>query len=294
MSRSRRRPRVALESTLLYHGVPRRRGLEVFDRLCAAVEGAGAEPCLIGIVDGSVRVGLGRRSLAQMLAREAVAKVGARGIAGAVARHVCAATTVSATMAIAADAGIAVFATGGIGGVHRGAVASYDESEDLVALSRYPVAVVSAGAKAILDLPRTVERLETLGVPVIGFGTDRFSAFYSNRSPVAVAERVDDVAELARLARVRLGGRYGRGGLLVVTRVPIAHEIAPRTVERAVTAALAQARRQGARGAAVTPAALAALNAIAGGRFLETNIAVVASNARLAAALAVALARRRA
>jgi len=292
MSGFRRRPRVALETTLLCHGVPRARGLEVFDRLREAVEAAGATPCLIGVVDGKVRVGLTRKQLAQLLERADVVKIGARGIAGAIARRACAATTVSATMAIAADAGIAVFATGGIGGVHRGATTSFDESEDLSAMSRYPVAVVSAGAKAILDLPKTVERLETLGVPVVGYATDRFTAFYTNRSPVQVSERVDDVATLARLVRMRLSGRYGCGGVLVVNRVPAAAEIAPRAVERAVAAALASARRRGAHGAAATPAALARLNACDNGRFLETNIAVVESNARLAAALALALARR--
>ncbi len=285
------RPPVALETTLLCHGVPRSRALEVQARVEAAVRAQGAEPMLIGVVDGEVQIGIDRDGLARMLEHDAIVKIGARGIAGALARGQTAATTVSATMAIAAAQGIQVFATGGLGGVHRGAAESFDESEDLGALARYRVAVVSAGAKAILDLPKTLERLETLGVPVVGMATDSFTAFYSNDSGLAVPERVDAIDPLARLCHQRLQGPFGQGGVLVVNRVPAEHELDAAQVEAAVSEAVAAAERQDARGAAATPAALAYLNQLEGGRFLDTNIALVESNAGLAAQLAVALAR---
>lgn len=282
--------RVALETTLLCHGVPRSRALDVAQRLFEVVRGQGAQPCLVGVLEGVVRSDLQLEDLEHMLSSDVVEKIGARGIPGAVARCVTAATTVSATMAIAAAAGIRVFATGGLGGVHRGAEQSFDESEDLRALSRYPVAVVSAGAKAILDLPKTLERLETLGVPVVGYGTTRFTAFYTNDSALQVAESVDDIAALARLVALRLQGPFGAGGVLVVNKVPAAADLGRDTAEQAVLQALAHAKKVGAAGGRATPEALAHLNALEGGRFLETNIAVVESNAELAARLAVAVA----
>lgn len=285
--------RVALETTLLCHGLPRAQALEVADRLAAIVRHHGAEPMLIGVVDGEVQAGMSRAALKNMLAQESVEKIGARGIAGAVARGVFAATTVSATMAIAAANGIQVFATGGLGGVHREAAESFDESEDLAALSRYPVAVVSAGAKAILDLDKTVQRLETLGVPVVGFGTDQFTAFYTNHSPLRVAERIDEIEALAKLAALRIKGTYGHGGLLVVNRVPEAFDLGAAVMTQ-VEQAVAHAQRIGAHGAQATPAALAYLNQQDAGKFLRTNIAVVEANAKLAAQLAVAMAGLRA
>ena len=282
-------PRVALETTLLCHGLPSSRALDVAAELDAIVREAGAQPAVIGVLDGVLRWDLSLDDLACMLDGRPVEKIGARGIAGAVARGVSAATTVSATMAIAAIYGIQVFATGGMGGVHRDAATSFDESEDLLALSRYPVAVVSAGAKAILDLPKTLQRLETLSVPVVGYGTTSFAAFYHNLSGLEVSERIDDVRVLARLCQLRFHDSAHAGGVLVVNPVPESNCLPPTYVDAAIAAALAHANAISASGARATPAALSHLNSVDDGRFLETNIAVVKSNAQVAAVLAVAM-----
>ena len=281
---------VALETTLLCHGLPREQALQVADELDAIVRAEGAIPQLLGIVDGHMQVGMDRPTLQKMLSEAHVEKIGARGIAGALARGVSAATTVSATMAIAAAHGIKVFATGGLGGVHPDVADSFDESEDLYALARFPVAVVSAGAKAILDLPKTLQRLETLGVPVVGYKTAQFTAFYTNDCKLKVSEQIDDLPALAQLSQTRIAGKYGPGGLLVVNRVPDAFDLGTQVMQQ-VQDAVAHAHKMGASGAQATPAALSYLNQLDDGRFLRTNIAVVKSNAKLAARLAVAIAK---
>jgi pseudouridine-5'-phosphate glycosidase len=276
--------RVALESTLVAHGLPWPDNLEVGRALEAAVRAAGAEPATIAIVDGEVRIGLDAATL-ERLARdgEAFAKAGAPDLAVHVARRACAATTVSATAVLAARAGIAVFATGGIGGVHRGDAG--DVSHDLVALARTPIAVVSAGAKAILDLPRTAEMLETLGVLVVGFGTRELPAFYTRTSGVALDHRADTVAELAAICRAHW--QLGGGGVLVANPIPAEAALDPATIDAAIAAALADTA--GVSGKQLTPKLLAKLAEVTGGASIRANRALAVNNATLAGQLAVAL-----
>lgn len=276
---------VALESTLLAHGLPPDRREEVATRLEAIVRAAGAAPATIAVVDQKLCVGLTEAQRARVIDGGAK-KASVRDLAVAMIDGGVWATTVASTMAIAARAGVRVFATGGIGGVHRGAETTFDESADLMALARYPVAVVSAGAKAVLDLPRTLERLETLGVPVVGVGTDDFPAFYAASSGLALRARIDDVDRLAALV-VMQSERLGAGGVLVVQPPPVAMD--PAEVEALVAAALARAEREGVKGASVTPFLLAALDA-ASDDVLATNIRLVEHNAALAAHLAKAVA----
>ncbi|MFO1056142.1 MAG: pseudouridine-5'-phosphate glycosidase [Dongiaceae bacterium] len=280
-------PVVALESTIISHGMPYPRNLETARRVEAAIRAEGAVPATIAVLDGRLRVGLGAAELERLATARDLAKLSRRDLAAAIATGGSGATTVAATMIGAALAGIAVFATGGIGGVHRGGESSLDISADLEELARTPVAVVCAGAKAILDLPRTLEYLETRGVPVIGFGTDAFPAFYTRDSGLAVDRRADSGAEVAAImaASRRLG--LG-GGLLVANPIPEAHALPRATVEAAIAAALADAERDGVRGKAVTPFLLGRLEALTGGASLAANIELVISNARVGAAIAVA------
>lgn len=287
-----RRGVVALESTLLAHGLPRERRMEVALRLEAVVRGEGAVPATVAVVDGRLRVGLDDDLLGRIIEGGAE-KASLRDLAPAVALGGVWATTVATTMAIAHRAGVRWFATGGIGGVHRGATETFDESADLAALARIPVAVVSAGAKSVLDLPRTLERLETLGVPVLGFRTDQLPAFYHGRSGLPVSCSVDSEADLARVAVARFD-RLGEGGLLVVQPPPAEHAADPDEVDRWIDAALGEAEGRRIRGRAVTPFLLAALAEASGGRLVDTNVALVEANARLAARCAVADAAHRA
>ena len=272
--------RVALESTIVAHGLPWPQNLDVARELETTVTEHGATPATIALIDGVVKVGLSAAEL-ERLARDGASftKAGATDLAVHVARGGCAATTVSATCAIAARAGIRVFATGGIGGVHRGD--GDDVSHDLVALARTPIAVISAGAKAILDLPRTLERLETLGVLVIGYRTREFPAFYARSSGLALEHRVDDPLELARIATEHW--RLGGGGILVCNPIPASAEL---DLGDAIEQALA---RSTARGKAITPYLLGELARITGGRSIEANRALAVNNAAVGAELAVAL-----
>ena len=276
---------VALESTLVAHGLPWPDNLAVARELEATVRDGGAVPATIAILRGAAHVGLTAEQL-EHLAREGaqLAKGGATDLAVHLARGTSAATTVSATAAIAARAGIRVFATGGIGGVHRGDVA--DVSHDLVALARLPIAVVSAGAKAILDLPRTLEMLETLGVLVIGYRCDELPAFYTRSSGLRLEHRVDSAAELARIAR-RHWDDLGGGGILVCNPVP--EEAALDGIDEAIAEALAAATASGITGKRLTPFLLARLAATTQGRSIAANRALAVNNARVAAELAVAL-----
>jgi len=279
---------VALESTLVAHGLPWPQNLEVARELEAVVRGGGAVPATIAVVRGQVRVGLEAAALEDLARRGAdYRKAGAADLAVHLARGGDAATTVSATAALAARAGIRVFATGGIGGVHRGDGA--DISHDLVAMAQAPVAVVSAGAKAILDLPRTLEALETLGVLVVGLGTAELPAFYTRSSGLSLEHRVDDVIELARVCALRWRG-LGQGGVLVANPIPAAAALEPAAIDGAIAAALAAAEVTGVTGKQLTPFLLARIAAATGGAAIAANRALARSNAEVGAALAVALA----
>jgi pseudouridylate synthase len=279
------RPIVALESTLIAHGLPWPDNLDVARELEDTVRDAGAIPATIAVVDGLVRIGLPDELLEQ-LARdgERFAKSGATELAVHIARGGCAATTVSATAMLAAKAGIRVFATGGIGGVHRGEAG--DVSHDLPVLARTPIAVVSAGAKAILDLPRTLELLETLGVLVVGYRTSELPAFYSPRSGLALDHRVDTATELAAIARCRWDGLEG-GGILVANPIPA--DAAIEGTGAAIDAALAEAAAAGITGKRLTPFLLSRLAATTDGASIRANRALAVHNAEVAAELALAI-----
>jgi len=284
------RPVVALESTLIGHGLPWPRNLETARRLERTVRRAGAVPATVAILDGELVVGLDGAGLERIArAGPRVVKVSRRDLAWVVARRLDGATTVAGTMMIAAAAGIGVFATGGIGGVHRGAGTSFDVSADLEELARSPVAVVCAGAKSILDLGATLEALETRGVPVIGYRTGRFPAFYVRASEHPLEHRAGDVRDLA--AVVRSHRRLGlAGGLVIANPIPQEHALDPEPVAAAIERALADAARDGVAGKALTPYLLRRLEELTGGATLDANAALVEANARLAAELAVALA----
>ena len=281
-----RRAVVALESTVIAHGLPRPQNLEAARALEEEVRGLGSTPATIAIADGQAIVGADDALLVRLAEDPAVAKVSLRDLAPVLARRGLGATTVAATVEIAARAGIAVMATGGIGGVHRGGERSFDESADLEAIAKHPVCVVCAGAKLVLDLALTVERLETLGVPVIGYGTDELPAFYVRSSGLPLAHRVDDALAAARVAREQLARGAG-----IVIAVPIAERDAldRREAEAEVARALAAAERQGIRGASLTPFLLAQLSDATGGRSLAANVSLLRGNARIAAQIALAL-----
>ena len=281
---------VALESTLVAHGLPWPDNLAVARELEETVRAHGGTPATIAIVDGAVRIGLGGDSLVR-LARDGaqVAKAGATDLAVHLARKTSAATTVSATAVLAARAGIRVFATGGIGGVHRGD--ADDVSHDLVALARTQIVVVSAGAKAILDLPRTLEKLETLGVLVVGYRTNEFPAFYSPRSGLFLEHRVDDAAQLAEIVRQHWSVMDAPGGVLVCNPIPAAAAI---DVDDAITRALEDAELAAVTGKRLTPFLLKQLADATAGRSIAANRALAVNNARVAAELAVAIAADRA
>jgi len=282
-----RRPVVALETTLVTHGLPHPDGVDAALALEAIVNDEGAVPATIGVLDGAIRVGLDRSAL-ERLATSRATKLNLGNLAAQLASGNPGSTTVAATMFAAARVGITVFATGGIGGVHRGAAESGDVSADLTALGKFPVAVVCAGAKAVLDLPKTVEMLETLGVPVLGFGTDEFPAFYRRSSGLSVDARFDDVAALARAVRAHL--RLGLGtGVVVANPIPLEHELPREVYESALAAALAEAGRAGVHGREVTPFLLERLRVLTEGRSVFTNRALLEHNARVAARLAAAL-----
>lgn len=282
---------LALESTVIAHGLPAPRNLEVAFGLEALARSLGVVPATVAVVAGRLRVGLEPAEIELLARREGVAKLSRRDLALACAGGRNGATTVSATMLAARLAGISVFATGGIGGVHRDVTVSMDVSADLLELARTPVVVVSAGAKAILDLPRTAELLETHGVPVVGFRTDELPAFYSRSSGVRVPLRVEEEREIAAMfaAQRELGLEQG---ILVVNPVPQEAEILPAEVEGWIAAATAEMARAGVTGREVTPFLLARLAELSGGRTLRSNVALLESNVRLGCAVARAMAGR--
>jgi pseudouridine-5'-phosphate glycosidase len=282
-----RRAVVALESTVIAHGLPRPDNLALAHELEAAVRAAGAVPATIAMLDGRLRVGLDAAALERIATAPDIAKCGPGDLAAVAARAGLGATTVAGTLAIAARAGIRIMATGGIGGVHRGGERSMDISADLPALAHHPLVVVCSGAKAILDLPRTLEVLETLSVPILGWRTAEFPAFFCAASGLPVA-RIEDAAALGRaLAAQRALG--SAAGILVVNPPPAALALDAREVETILARALAMAREQGIAGKAETPFLLRQLAEASGGRSLGANRALLLANARLAAELAMAL-----
>ena len=288
-ARAEGRPLVALESTIITHGMPWPQNLETAQAVEQAVRDAGAVPATIAVMDGAIRIGLDGPDLAALARTPGARKLSRADLAHCLLTGQTGATTVAATMICAHLAGIAVFATGGIGGVHRGAETTMDISADLQELARTPVTVVAAGAKAILDLPKTLEVLETLGVPVVAFGQDALPAFWSRESGLAAPLRLDRPEDIA--AHHRLRARLGlQGGTLVANPVPAAAEIPAEALAPVIAAALDQAQAQGITGKAVTPFLLGRVLDATAGRSLATNIALVLNNARLAARIACALA----
>ena len=284
---SSRTPRVALESTVIAHGLPYPHNLRLARRLEARVREVGAEPVTIAILRGELRAGLTDAELHHLATAANVRKVSRRDLPIVVAQKGDGATTVASTMFIAHRFGIEVFATGGIGGVHRGTI--FDVSADLPELAQTPVTVVCAGAKAILDLPATLEWLETHGVTVIGYGTDEFPAFYSRQSGLPVDVRVDSAAEVAAIVRAKqqLGMQ---AGLLVCVPVPAEAELPAPLVEPAIEQALREAEAHGIRGKAISPFLLARVSELTGEASLRTNLALLENNAHVAAQIALALA----
>jgi pseudouridylate synthase len=284
------RPVVALESTIIAHGMPWPQNLETALAVEAEVRAQGAVPATIAIVDGRLKAGLARDEVERIACGgHAIAKVSRRDMPILVARGGTGATTVAATMIVAALAGIRVFATGGIGGVHRGAEKSFDISADLQELARTAVAVVCAGAKSVLDLRVTLEYLETHGVPVIGYRTGRLPAFFSRDSGFDVDVRLDEPDEIARVMKVKW--QLGlEGGLVIANPIPEAFELPREVIDRATQLALDEACAQVIRGKALTPFLLARVNALTGGNSLASNVQLVLNNATLAAKLAVAYA----
>jgi len=281
-------PVVALESALITHGLPVPTNLEVARRLEAVVREEGAVPATVAVLDGVAYVGLSPGQLEALARAPDPAKVSLRDLPAVVARGHTGGTTVAATMYLAHRAGVRVFATGGIGGVHRGH--PEDVSADLTALASIPIVVVCAGAKAILDLPRTLERLETLGVPVIGYGTDTFPAFTSRSSDLPLSFRADTPDEVAAVARAR--DNLGlRGAILVAVPIPQEAEWPWEEAQTEIEAAVAEAEAQGVRGKDLTPFLLDWLAERSGGRSLAANEALLVNNARVAARIATALAR---
>jgi pseudouridine-5'-phosphate glycosidase len=283
------RPVVALESTIVTHGLPWPHNLDTARRVEAAVREAGATPATVAVLGGRVRVGLDAAELEALARATDMAKLSRADLAVRLALMADGSTTVAATMICARLAGVAVFATGGIGGVHRGAERTFDVSADLDELARTAVTVVCAGAKAILDLPKTLEALETRGVPVICYGADDFPAFWSRNCGLPAPLRLDAPEAIARAHRLR-GALGVEGGQLVCNPIPPEAEIPWSEIAPLIEEAVAAAEAEGIAGKAVTPFLLARLLAATEGRSLAANVALIENNARLAARIAVALA----
>ncbi len=283
------RPVVALESTIITHGMPWPRNLEMARTVEDDIRAGGATPATIAVMDGQIHIGLDDAALTRLAQSRDARKLSRADLAVALAQRWTGATTVAATMICARLAGIAVFATGGIGGVHRGAESSFDISADLQELAQTPVTVVAAGAKAILDLPKTLEVLETLGVPVIAYGQDALPAFWSRDAGLMAPLRLDTAAEVAAAHRMR--ARLGLpGGQLIANPIPAEAEIPAATLAPLIAQALDEAKAQGVTAKEVTPFLLGRTLELTEGRSLTANIALVRNNARLGAEIACALA----
>jgi len=287
---SKKRPIVALESTIITHGMPYPNNLETAISLEATVRAAGAVPATIAVVEGRFKVGLDGPTLEKLASLSGgVVKASRRDLSAVVARGGSAGTTVAATTYIADLAGLEIFATGGIGGVHRGAQDTFDISADLVELSRTRLAVVCAGAKSILDIGKTLEYLETQGVAVCGYRCDEFPAFYARTSGVKLDHRCDGAHDLARM--IRLQREIGPGGLLVANPIPDDHALDAEAIEKRIEEAVEEARVRRVAKKDVTPYLLGRIVELTEGRSLEANILLVRNNAALAAQVAVELAR---
>ncbi|MEM1079519.1 MAG: pseudouridine-5'-phosphate glycosidase [Pseudomonadota bacterium] len=287
-ARAEGRPLVALESTIITHGMPYPQNLETAQQVEADIRAAGAVPATIAVLDGQLHVGLTEAELSTLAQAQDVLKLSRADLAYAVATGRTGATTVASTMIAAHMAGIAVFATGGIGGVHRGAETSFDVSADLYEFARTPVAVVAAGAKAILDLPKTLELLESLGVPVLCNGTDSFPAFWMRESTLPAPLRVDGAAEIAACIATRAALGL-KGGHLIANPIPEADALPEDQILPVIEGALAEADAQGIAAKDVTPFLLGRIFEATEGRSLTANIALVRNNARLGAEIASAL-----
>jgi pseudouridine-5'-phosphate glycosidase len=282
------RPVVALESTIIAHGMPHPQNLETAQALEQIIRDHGAVPATIAVIGGDYKVGLSAAELFVLATEQGVMKLSVRDLPLAATKRLHGATTVAATMRLAARAGIRVFATGGIGGVHRGVETTFDISADLTELAETPVAVVSAGAKSILDIGRTLEMLETLSVPVIAYRSDSFPAFYSRDSGFAAPMRLDTPLEIAQFLKARWE-LSPRGGVSIANPIPSRDESPAAQIEAQIKAALAEAAETGIAGKATTPFLLKRVNEATAGASLTANIALVKNNARLAAEIAVAL-----
>jgi len=292
-ARSKGTALVALESTIITHGMPHPRNIEVARMVEDDIRAAGAVPATIAVIEGRLHIGLEALALEQLAQARGVAKLSRADMAACIATGGTGATTVAATMIAARLAGIDVFATGGIGGVHKGAEDSFDISADLLELAQTPVTVVAAGAKAILDVDKTLEVLETQGVPVIAFGQDAFPAFWSRDSKLRAPLRMDDPAQIARahLLRAALGIP---GGQLVANPIPQSDEIPAADLAPVIAQAQSDAQKAGITGKAVTPYLLQRIFELTQGRSLEANIALVRNNATLGARIALELSKQRA
>ena len=283
------RPIVALESTIIAHGLPRPDNLRVARRVEQRVRDAGAVPATIGMIGGELVVGLDDAQLTRLAAGDEVAKLSVRDLATAAAAGVDGATTVASTSAVAAAAGIRVFATGGLGGVHRDAGTTFDESADLVTLARTPIAVVCAGVKSILDVGATLERLETLGVAVVGFRSRRFPGFYLTDSGFDLDWSVESAAEAARIVRAAAAHGMHRGAVVIANPLPVDEQLDPELHDRVLASGLSTMERAGVTGKAVTPFLLAHFHAETRGRSLDVNVRIILRNAALAGEIAAAL-----
>ncbi len=283
-------PVVALESTLISHGLPRPDNLRVAREIEAAVREEGAVPATIAVVDGAVRVGLDDAALERVAMTDGVVKCSARDLPIAAARGATGATTVAATALLAHQAGIELFATGGMGGVHREARTTWDESADLVGLARTPITLVCAGVKSILDVSATLERIETLGISLVGYGTDRFPGFYRRDSGLPVPWRVDGPEEVVAILRARAMLDLEQGALVVANPIAEADELDAELHDATLTEALGATRAAGITGRDVTPFLLSRFHERTGGASLTANVALVMANACLAARIAVAAA----
>lgn len=283
-------PVVALESTIISHGMPYPENLEVARGVEAVVRQNGAVPATIAVIDGLVHAGLGSDLLERLGNDPSVVKASSRDLATVLVKKRSAGTTVSATMRVAALSGIKLFATGGVGGVHRGAEQSFDISADLTELSRTPVTVVCAGVKSILDIAKTLETLETLRVPVIGYGTDEFPAFFTRESGERVDQRLDTPEEVA--AAIHLHDRLGSGtGIMLANPIPAGASLDRGEIDHIIADAVIEADRKGITRKALTPFLLARINELSKGRSLTANIALVRNNAAVAARIAAAYAQ---
>ena len=284
----RGRPVVALESTLISHGFPYPENLKVAGEIEEIIRGCGVVPATIAVIKGKIKVGLARGELEFMATSKDILKASRRDLAVIVAKGLNGATTVAATMIVAEMAGIKIFATGGIGGVHRGAEKIFDISADLQELARTPVVVVCSGAKAILDLPLTKEYLETMGVPVIGFGSEELPAFYCRESGLKVDYVVNDEVEAVKIIRAMQDLELG-GGMIIANPVPEEYALSMEYMNEVIEEAVRAAEKEGLKGKCLTPYLLNKIKELTGGKSLKANIELVKNNARVAAKIAYEL-----